>query len=352
MNGRQSKQPKTCIILSRLLKELGPENKASFHRFSGHITQSWEWGEFRVQTTTVKKVLRLGFYQKGRLSKVFQVFFHRLPHLPNTIAYLPRVLIPTAKELAELEAICRQEKAMFLKIEPVNNGSAVLGSRFTAGKSILPRHTTYIDLTKSEEELLSAMHEKTRYNIRLAQKKGVIIKSENTPLALENFISLLTTTETRQGFYSHYPDYYRLLWKTLRPAKMVYLLSAYIPTSGQQPVASIMLFLFKDFLYYPYGGSNPDYREFMAPHLLHWEAIRLGKKLGCKTYDLWGSYKDAPVEYDPWWGIYRFKRGFGGKEVAFPPTIDLPLSPLYPLFTLADELRWQFLQFKRTLLSS
>ena len=108
-----------------------------------------------------------------------------------------------------------------------------------------------------------------------------------------------------------------------------------------------MLIKYEDTLYYPYGGSDPSYREYMAPNLLHWEAIKLGKKLGCKTYDLWGSYKNVKNETDPFWGIYRFKSGFGGTEIDFPPTVDIPLSPLYPIFSLFDSLRWKFLKLVR-----
>lgn len=290
-----------------------------------HITQSPQWAQFRLSTPNVKKILRFDS---------LQIFIHRVPHLPFTVAYLPRCPMPKAADLEKIKQLCRQEDALFLKIEPTSGSGG-------QGKSILPRHTIYIDLTKSEDDLLKAMHEKTRYNIRLAEKKGVVVKNEDSPEALKNFIRILEKTESRQGFYSHYANYYRKLWEILRPDKMVYLLTAYVQ---DKPVAAIMLFRYQDVLYYPYGGSDPAFREYMAPHLLHWEAIRFGKKLGCKTYDLWGSYKDKKDESDPWWGIYRFKSGFGGKEVDFPPAVDISLSPLYAFYPLVDSVRWFFLK--------
>ncbi len=295
---------------------------------AGHILQSAKWGEFRKKTPNVKKVFWIGGCQ---------IFIHRIPHLPWTVAYLPRP--EKLDNLEEIKEACRREKAIFLKIEPLKDPSTKLG---ISAKPVLPQHTIYLDLTKSEGELLAAMHEKTRYNIHLAQKKGVVVKNEDTLKAIENFTRLLSETESRQGFYSHYPKYYQLLWQTLRPAKMVYLLSAYVPDRPNVPVAAIMLFHYQDFLYYPYGGSDPNFRDYMAPNLLHWEAIKLGQKLGAKVYDLWGSFKERPEESDPWWGIYRFKRGFGGKEVTFPETVDFPLSPLYFFYPLADKLRWLF----------
>ncbi|MBI3558958.1 peptidoglycan bridge formation glycyltransferase FemA/FemB family protein, partial [Candidatus Gottesmanbacteria bacterium] len=138
--------------------------------------------------------------------------------------------------------------------------------------------------------------------------------------------------EDRQNFYSHKPDYYRKLFEVLKPI----VLTAYL---DKIPLATIMLIKYENFLYYPYGGSDPKYKKYMAPSLLHWEAIKLGKKLGCKTYDMWGSYKNTPTESDPWWGIYRFKSGFGGKEIEFPPTIDILLSPLYFLYPLLENFR-------------
>lgn len=286
-----------------------------------HILQSKEWGEFRAKTPTVKKVLCVGDCQ---------IFIHRISYLPWTVAYLPRP--EKIDNLEKIKEACRQERVLFIKIEPMSP----IGQIGQISNPVLPRHTIYVDLTQGEDKLLANMHEKTRYNIGLAQKKGVTVtKGEN----LENFLYLLKKTEDRQGFFSHPRQYYKTLWDTLRPEKMVYLLSA-----GE--MAAIMLLRYKDFLYYAYGGSDPKYKERMAPHLLHFEAMKLGKKLGCKTYDLWGSYKDRPEESDPWWGIYRFKKGFGGKEVTFPETVDVPLSPLYSLYPFGDFIRRNLLRLR------
>lgn len=287
-----------------------------------HITQSEEWGKFRSQTANIKKVIRF---------KTWQIFFSKVPFF-GSVAYIPRTPAPTTTELDELKAQCQKENALFIKFEPLEEMAEGIKS-----KSILPRHTIYIDLTKPEGELLSEMHEKTRYNIRLAQKKGVTVQEEHNP---EKFIELLESTEKRQGFYSHYPDYYRKLWEVLRPVNMVYILSSY-------PYAAIMLFRYRDTLYYPYGGSDPKYKDFQAPSLLHFEAMKLGKKLGCKIYDLWGSYKNTPTDKDPWWGIYRFKKGFGGAEITFPESVDIPLSPLYKPLMLAENFRWKLLRLKK-----
>jgi len=324
-------------------------DKERFNNLATHWTQCWQWGEFRLQTPSVKKVLRLGSFDGKTLQKVFQITIHKIPKLNLTIAYLPRSPLPTKEELTQIKNFCLKEKAIFLQIEPDLEGPDPLklpGAVKTT--SLLPKHTIFIDLSKSEEQLLSEMHEKTRYNIRLAIKKGVTVQEENNEKGMEKFIKLLTDTEKRQGFFAHSENYYRKLWKSFGETDMAKILFAYVP-DVKEPVAGIMLYHFKDMLYYPYGGSNPEFKSFMAPQLLHFEAMKIGKKLHCKNYDLWGSYKFEKNEKDPWWGIYRLKSGLGGVEIDYPDTVDIPLSPLYKLYILGNALRWKALKMKRIL---
>ncbi|MBI3559271.1 peptidoglycan bridge formation glycyltransferase FemA/FemB family protein, partial [Candidatus Gottesmanbacteria bacterium] len=125
-----------------------------------HLLQSEEWSKFRQQTPNIKKVLKIGSNY---------VYIHRVPYLPFTVAYFPRP--EKTENLEEIKEACRKEKTIFLKIEPSIKFDQL--DQFVKSKPVLPQRTIYIDLTKSEDELLKKMHEKTRYNIRLAQKKGV-----------------------------------------------------------------------------------------------------------------------------------------------------------------------------------
>ncbi len=319
------------LIEDRVTQNLGAE----------HILQSFEWGEFKKATGGVNRVFRIGEFEKGKLIRAYQFFIHRLPYLPWTIGYLPRGPIPTRAALGEIKKIARQEKAIFFKIDPGMDEKG--GSLGVEGKPIQPRHTIYLDLERNEGEILAGMHPKTRYNIRLAERKGVTVRVENDSEGMDKFVEVLMKTEERQRFYAHSKNYYRKLWETLGGEGMVYVLNAYFE---EKVIASIVLFKFKDFLYYPYGGSNYEFRQLMAPQLLHWRAIQLGKKLKCTTYDLWGSYKDKPTEEDPWWGFYRLKIGLGGKEVSFPKTVDIPLSLAYYPYSAVDKLRWKYLNLK------
>ncbi len=324
------------------------ENPSLFNSKANHILQSWQWGDFRAETQSVKKVLRLGTFADQSLTNVYQIFIHRLPKGPLTIAYLPRSTVPDQQTFEVIKKLCQKERAIFLKLEPLTHlgEKTILHSRLRNGEPILAQHTIYIDLRQSEDKLLSNMHEKTRYNLRLSERKGVVVKEESTQDGLEKFIRLHEATQSRQNYYSHTPAYYRQLWQSLTPFQMVHILNAYIADSSF-PVATMMFFHFKEFLYYPYGGSNNDYRNLMAPYSLYWAGLKLGKRLGCNTFDLWSSYKNHPVDTDPWWGIYRIKSGFGGKHISFPPAKDVPLSPWYQPLILGNKVRWAFLKLRR-----
>ncbi len=329
-----------------MIQIISLEQKKEYQEVVRHLTQSWEWGEFREKTGI--KILRLGKFENKVLKNAWQVFFHKIPFTLWTVGYLPRPNIITTELLKTLTTFCRQNNAIFLRIEPLTT-NLPQHSQFTfaPSKPILPTHTFLLDLTQSEEEILKNMHEKTRYNLRLAQKQGVEVKEKDDEKSLEIFLDFLIKTERRQGFYSHSKSYFREQWETLKPVAMIHLLLAYF---DNEPISGILILRFKDDLYYAYGGSSETHREKMPNQLLHWEAIKLGKKLGCKTYDLWGAYLEKPESSDPWYGIYRFKAGFGGKLVSSPITFDLVINPLgYKLCQIADAYRWPLLKIKRAI---
>jgi lipid II:glycine glycyltransferase (peptidoglycan interpeptide bridge formation enzyme) len=323
-----------------MVREVAEGEREIQNRLAQHITQGWEWGQFRLQTG-VPKILRLGFFEKGNLSRAYQVFFHNTPYLNKAVAYLPRTTVPTNECLETITEICRKNNAVFLKLEPVSE------MKLPVGQPILPKHTIVVDLTKTEEELLNGMHEKTRYNIKLAQKAGVTVLPKDDLESLEIFIKMYNSTQIRQGFFAKSDDYLRTLWKVLAPAKMVYLLMAEV---NNQPVAGGMFFNFNGVLSFPYGGWSSEHREKMPNNLLHFEAMKLGKKLGCHTYDFWSSYKNKPDSADPWYGTYFFKKGFGGQEVHYPGAYDLVFDkPAYSLINLANKIRFPLYKIKRLL---
>jgi len=332
-----------------LIREILESEKEQYNNVVNSITQSWQWGEFREKTG--KKVVRLGEFDGKKLNRGLTIFMHPVPYLSFNIGYAPRSFLPGKNWLAAISEIGKKHNCIFVKIEPdCQEGEKKLEAadfHLITGKSILPKTTFWVDLTKSEDELLAGMAEKTRYNIRLGLKHGVRVVEGKSDKDLEVFINLLTETEKRQGFYSHYPEYYRLLFTTLGRDYCRLLIAYYNKT----PLSAIMLFKFKDTLYYPYGGSSLAIRDKMANYVIHWEAIKLGKKLGCRKYNMWGAYKERAKPDDPWFGIYRFKKGFGGKLVTFADSRDLVLNEqLYKYYLWADKIRWRCLGLKRKLI--
>ena len=323
---------------------LPPEEKEAYNKLATHVLQSWDWGEFRKKTGV--KVIRPALFKGGKLVEAYQLTIHPVPHTSYTIGYLPKGPEPDEEMLKALEDIGGEEKSIFFKIEPNVTANYILKIndwRFApARKPLFTKYTFWIDLTKSEDELLAQMKEKTRYNVRLAQRNGVEVLEDNSPAAFENYLRLTQETTTRQKFFSHSESYHRLMWQTLQPGGVAHLL---IATYQGKPLVTWVLFTFNKILYYPYGASSTLHREVMASNLMMWEAIKFGKKMGCQTFDLWGCLGPDPDPNDPWYGFHRFKEGYGGKLVEFVGSYDFILNPpFYKIYHLVDNLRWKALK--------
>lgn len=306
--------------------------------------QSWEWGEFRQSLGL--PVLRFGLYQDSRLDNAFTLTLHKIPFTKQYVGYLPKGPFPS-KDLAQaLEKIGREHNCAFIKIEPNFSDEEAkpytLDPNFTPSpKPLFTKFNFVLDLTGSEEELLKNMHPKTRYNIRLAQKKGVTVEERTDDKGFEMFLKLHFDTTLRQGFHSHNEAYHRKVWQTLKNAGMAKILIGFYQQPGtrnQKPLTAWMIYNFKDTLYYPYGGSSVEYKDVMSNNLVAWEAIKLGKKMGLKKFDMWGALGPDADPNDPWQGFHRFKQGYGGKLVEYMGTFDLVFNdPLYWAFTSVDK---------------
>ncbi|MDP2860474.1 MAG: peptidoglycan bridge formation glycyltransferase FemA/FemB family protein [bacterium] len=331
-----------------LIREAVAEEKAIYNQKVNFITQSWEWGEFR-ESTGIKVARLLGFEDK-KPTLGLQIFFHPLPRTDYTVGYIPRPAFFSQAICEAVVELAAEKNCIFVKVEPDLGVSAEdislpepLFLNFQT-KSILPKNTFHIDLRRSPEKLLSLMQEKTRYNIKLAEKHKVKIREGETAEDFRVFINLQKETAIRQGFEIKPDDYFLTMWKILKPQGILHFLLA---EKDKTFLGAIALFHFKDAFYYPYGGSSELHREFMANYLLHREAIKLGQKFKCETYDLWGAYKESPEPIDPWYGIYRFKKGFGGELVSYPAAFDIVINPqAYKVYNLVDFLRWEAMRAK------
>lgn len=327
--------------------------RQEFEKGANHLIQSWEWGEFRQKEG--KELLRIGEFKGDKLVASFQLTFHPIPKTRFTVGYLPKSPFPSLEILEFLREEAKKRKAIFVKIEPSEEKNDTLLKKardfeklglVRSPKTIFTPNNLILDITKSDEELLSKMHPKTRYNIKVAQKHGVEVEEREDEKSFETFLKLQRETTKRQGFYTHPDSYFRLLWEFFKPKKMIYLLFA---KYKKEVLAVWVLFRFKDTIYYPYGASSEKHREMMASNLMMWEAIRLAKKLGCQNFDMWGALGKNPNEKDPWFGFHRFKMGYSPHQVEYIGTYDLVINPfLYRIFLAADKLRWIILRKLRS----
>lgn len=327
-------------------REVKESEKNAYNEKVSHIIQSWEWGEFRKKTGV--EVVRLGHFDGKRLVDAYQLTFHKVPFFKNKIGYFPKGPIPNRLMVDGLLSVGKEKNAAFIKLEPLQIASGQAHGKLLAlglvhsKKSLFTKYNFLIDLTKSEDELLGSMHSKTRYNVRLAQKKGVEVYESTKDSDFEIYLKLYFETTERQKYFGHTPSYHRLAWETLKKAGMARVL---IAGYQKKPVVAWMLLSFGDTLYYPYGGSSVEHKEVMASNLVMWEAIRLGKRLGFKTLDLWGALAPDVDLDDKWYGFHKFKLGYGPRHVEYVGTYDLVLKPsLYKLLNIGDKLRWLYLK--------
>lgn len=309
-----------------------------------HPLSSWEWGEARKKLGT--EVLRIGEFENNKLQDVFQMTFHPIPHTPYTVGYLPRSVVPSRDVLNLVKEESLKRKSVFTKIEPYVEADDVDSSLFFFAESqrsphpLFPKWTQMLDVTPSEDDLLASFKSKTRYNINLAEKKGVKIVEKTDAEGYAMFEELYFQTTQRQEYKGHTRHYHKTIFETLKNDISHILIAMY----EGEPLAAYHLFLFNDVLYYPYGGSSDKHRNVMASNLLMWEAIRLGKKLNAKKFDMWGS--EGP-DYDRsaggWSGFTRFKEGYNTQFVEFVGSFDIVYNPmLYRLYGVADVVRKKF----------
>ena len=328
-----------------MIKVVNENQKQDFNEKAVHPLQTWEWGEFR--RSAGNKIIRLANYKDNKITNSFQLLIHGMPGIPYKIGSLIRGTKPTKELTYKLKEIAKDEKLLFIKLEPnvIKNERIIEKLKswgYVSGKTLFTPTSFWIDLTPSEEDLLKGFHSKTRYNIRLSQRKGVTVSEDNSKEAFEKYIRLTRETIERQKFHSHTEAYHRRMWKMLHQ-EMV--------DKNQRPIARIltakykseiitcwMVFAWKDFLYYPYGASTQEHKNIMANNLMMWEAIKYGKSLNLKTFDLWGREGGK--------GFTKFKEGYNPKVVEFIGTWDLVTSSLYYIYRILEVFRWGFLKAK------
>ncbi|HQL34917.1 MAG TPA: peptidoglycan bridge formation glycyltransferase FemA/FemB family protein [bacterium] len=285
----------------------------------GELLQSGIWRQ--IALAEKREVKRFSWLQeKGMVAVLAQVLTTNRFGLKSW--YLPRGpvwLLSKGAEiawplvLADLIQEAKRQGVMSIRFEPENWPLPVVsfGQKIT---SIQPEKSLFLDLSYSEEELLSQMHPKTRYNIRLAEKKGVEIVSGQSE-DLVDFWQLLQTTTARAGFRGHSLAHYRHLLEKGGGAIELY----FARLEGKILAAGLFSF-YGGRAVYLHGASANNDRQYMAPYLLQWRMIQRAKAKHCRYYDFYG------IDEKRWPGVTRFKRGFGGEERVYPGSFLLVIS--------------------------
>jgi lipid II:glycine glycyltransferase (peptidoglycan interpeptide bridge formation enzyme) len=293
--------------------------------------QSWQWGEFQKETG--KKPIRLK--SSDDIEYQVQGFEHKI------FPFFKFVYIPKADITEELLDYLKYKRYMFARVEPIEELQNIGRYEIADTANRQPKNTYILNIGNSYDELFANMHPKTRYNIRLAQKKDVIIKEEKN---VDIFWDLNKETFERDKFKSHDKEYY----KKMLEMENCYQLTAYF---NGEVLASNILVHFGDTVTYLHGASGNKYRNFMAPYLLQWEGIKLAKKIGVQYYDFGGVSPESKENKKTtcfhnycwdlthkWTGITRFKVGFGGEVRNYPNAKEIILNPfLYNIFEKAKK---------------
>lgn len=316
----------------------------------GHLLQTSDWGRLKSDFGWQAQAVALTG-EKGQLIAGAQILYRRLHRLiPLTVAYVPAgpLFGDPNTDVALWNAIdraARRHGAAFLKVEPCDwyiprpglaERLAAHGFRPNA-PMVQPPRTILIDLAGSEDEILKRMNQSTRYKARLGPKKEVNIRS-GTQSDLASFNALMALTGTRDAFGIHAPAYYKRAFELFTLGDRCALILA---SYQGQDLAGVMVFRHERQAYYLYGASSNAERNRMPTFIAQWEAMRWARNHGALCYDLWGiPDADEPIleaefehRHDGLWGVYGFKRGWGGGIVRSVGAWDrVYLPPVYALY--------------------
>jgi peptidoglycan pentaglycine glycine transferase (the first glycine) len=306
----------------------------------GHVLQSWEWGE--IKSRTGWKPWRLVVEENGEIVAAVSILERKIPVVGIPIFYASRGPVLDWSNtalfdfvLTEIRKLAKKRGAIFLKVDPdVPSSDKELGKFLVtrgfrsaeSGKGfegVQPKYVFRLDISPDEATLMANMQQKTRYNIRLAQKKGVVIR-RGTRADLPEFYRVLKETTERDQFLVRAYSYFEDLYDSLVPVGLGEL---FIGEYEGKIIAGTLAFVIGDKAWYIYGASSNAHRNVMPNYLIQWEMIRWAKSLDCTLYDFRGVPGHL-MEDNPLYGLYRFKKGFNGEYTEFIGEWDLVYRPL------------------------
>lgn len=310
----------------------------------GHFMQSKVWAGVKPEWVWEAVALR---DENGKICASVSVLIRKLPYLPYTLMYAGRGPVCDihnkeylSKLLEGLKQLAKKHNCYSLKIDPdvkttdtefikimkeIGFTQAEDSKNFEA---IQPKFVFRMDvLGKSEEEMMAFFHSKTRYNIRVAERKGVVVKISGEEM-LDDFSNIMLQTGLRDGFVTRPRSYFKNLLEKMGDNARLYM--AFL---DGQPIAGTLAIYFGDKVWYLYGASANEYRNVMPNYLLQWEMIKWSLEKGCRVYDFRGVSGDIS-EDNPLYGLYRFKKGFNGEFTEFCTEFDYVFKPFVNNFVV------------------
>ena len=323
---------------------------------AGDFMQAWEWGELKSRTGW--QPWRLAVEESGEIVAGMQILERTAPVGGRRLFYAPRGPLAAKNRndhitslLEETRELAARRRAVALKIDPAIPEPAAdyvsmlheLGfspsprSESSFG-GVQPRYVMKVDISPAEDELLASFHSKWRYNIRLAERKGVVITHDCTRADMDAFYAVLVATAARDKFGIRALSYFHDIWDLLIARDMGGL---FLGRAENEIICGAIAFVLGSQCWYVYGASANTHRNLMPNHLMQWEMMRWAKSRGCTVYDMRGVARQTnETEETRLHGLNRFKAGFGAQYVEYVGEFDRVFSPVwYRLFNTAEAVR-------------
>lgn len=309
--------------------ELAATDSAAYRplaQASGAFLQDPDWGDF--QASLGRDVLRFGVNDGGQPVGYMQTIRTRALNKKYLFAPYGPLFAESLDENRQDNAFAvlsegirhLQPGTAFIRVEPGNAQRHVIDSgRFLKSIDLNPHRTVVLDLNRSEDELSAAMKPKTRYNIKIAERDGVEVRVLSELPVDASGSDPLRASALRAGIRTYSRGYFNALLKFFSDSERHIQARCYAAYHDGDILAAVIIIFYGTTATYLFGGASGIKRQMMPNYLIHWQAIRDAKAMGCSRYDFWGVETDPK---HPWYGFSTFKLGFGGRLESRPGTYD------------------------------
>lgn len=298
-----------------------------------NFLQSFSWGEFHQNLG--KTIKRVGFFESGKMVGVMLCIVERAKRATYlTVPGGPLINWDNKEQVKAfrkvIEELAKKESCVFIRVRPQIFETGKNSKLFkNLGFKSAPMHlhaelTRQLDLTKSEQQLLSEMRKTTRYEIKKAIKLGIKIRVSKNIKDIDHFYKLQKQTAIRQHFIEFDKKFLTEQFRVFVKDNEVALFTAYL---GSKILAQAFIIFYGSEADYHYGASTLEGRKYPGAYLIQWEAIKEAKRRGLKRYNLWGVSPEGATNHR-FWGVSVFKRGFGGQDLEYLHARDLIINPI------------------------